>query len=102
MNGLLGMGQQSAPMGGLLGGGMPQGMPAAPQDGAQNNEMEMAKQMVNALMQNPTPQTVSMIIDELKKTPTQESQQIIQVLQENANDPEGLTELAQQIGAQLK
>ena len=98
MNGLLDMGQsQGAPIGGLLGSGMPQ---QSTQNGS--NEIAQAQQMVNALIQNPTPDTVKMIIGELQKNPSKESQMIIGVLSEHANDPKSLVEIAQTFGAALK
>lgn len=100
MNGLLdmqGAQPQQPMMGGLLG--------AAPQVGGQmpsQDEKMQALRLTNALMQNPTPQTVKMIISEISKTPSQEGQTIIGILNQNLNNPEKLVQFAQDVANSLK
>ena len=89
MNGLLGMGQQGAQMGGLLGGGMPQNMPQAPQ----GNGMQMAM----ALYQNPTQEVADGIIAQLKASQNPDAAQLEQIIGAAGGDPEKLKMIAEKV-----
>ena len=109
MAGMLGIGQ-SAKMGGMLGnlqggqgapmsqGAMPQQQQAAPQQGGSPQAMQMAQM----LAQNPTPETVQMVVGELMKKGTPEAQQIADVLMQVQSSPESVTKVAQAIMQQMQ
>lgn len=86
-------------IGGLLGGGMP--MQHAPQNmqGAQGDmqDKQMAMQLATKLASSPTPETVAQIVSALGQYQTPDSQQIIQALQQSANDPQALQQIAQAV-----
>lgn len=97
MGGMLGnlQGGQGAPM---SQGAMPQQQQAAPQQGGSPQAMQMAQM----LAQNPTPETVQMVVGELMKKGTPEAQQIADVLMQVQSSPESVTKVAQAIMQQIQ
>ncbi len=94
MNGLLSM-QEPQPMqqpmqGGLLG--------AAPQGSSQSSE---GLKMAMMLSQNPTPQTVQMVIEAAKKSGNPQAGQIAELLGQ-LNTPESIKQFADQILQKIK
>lgn len=87
---------QAAPMGGLLGSAPPA------QGGAVDPAMKAQwLQMCQTLIQNPTPEAVQQIIAQLQSSGAEGMEKLIPMLQQMANDPEALRQLAQQAMQEL-
>lgn len=95
--------QQAMPqMGsGLLGGQAPTAQPAqmpAAQAPASSQGMQMAQQ----LAQNPTPQTVQMVVSALMQKGTPEAKQIADILNQVKASPDGVKQVAQALMQQMQ
>lgn len=75
------------------------GMMSAPSGRDPNTQAYL--QMADAIIQDPTPQTVSRVIDALEGMGAPGTQEIAQALMQVANDPQRLVQLVLQVRQQL-
>ena len=92
MDGMTGGGQmpqQAPPQGGMM------DSVAAPQDNS------AFIQMADAILQNPTPEVVTQVIQQLRQTGGEGTAEVAQALQQVMNDPNRLVQLVTQIRQSL-
>lgn len=95
--------QQAAPqMGGGLLGGSPMPSQSAQMPAAQATASSQGIQMAQQLAQNPTPQTVQMVVGALMKKGTPEAQKIAQALDQMKDSPEAIKNIAQSLMQQMQ
>lgn len=80
------MGAQAPQMGGLL-GGLGGGAPASP---TQGGGLQMAQQ----LAQNPTPQMAQQIIQQMRQSGMEGTEEIAKILTQVGDDPEAIKQIA--------
>lgn len=83
------MPQQAPPQGGMMGSMM--GGSAAPQDNS------VFIQMADTILQNPSPQVVTQVIDQLHQMGGEGTAEVAQALQQVMGNPQELVRLVQQI-----